>query len=145
MSAAVVNEAPLLMVRNLSTRFRMGSVDMMAVRGIDLEVQRREVLGIIGESGSGKSVTGLSLLRLLPAHATVTADHLSFAGRELLPLGEEDFRRLRGTHLAMVFQDPVGAFNPAKSIGWHLDRIMPALRPARIGKVLTSHKVRTDG
>ena len=148
MSVAVANEAPLLMVRNLSTRFRMGSVDMMAVRGIDLEIQRREVLGIIGESGSGKSVTGLSLLRLLPAHATVTADHLSFAGRELLPLDEEDFRRLRGTHLAMVFQDPVGAFNPAKSIGWHLDRIIAraATREDRQGVDLTqsAHRWLTD-
>jgi oligopeptide/dipeptide ABC transporter ATP-binding protein len=148
MSAAVASEPPLLEVRNLSTRFRMGAVDMLAVRRVDLAVARREVLGIIGESGSGKSVTGLSLLRLLPAHATVTADLLRFAGRELLPLDDEAFRQLRGTHLAMVFQDPVGAFNPAKSIGWHLDRIIAraATREDRQGIDLTqdAHRWLTD-
>ena len=65
MSAAVANEAPLLEVRNLSTRFRMGRDEVQAVRSVDLLLKRREVLGIIGESGSGKSVTGLSILRLL--------------------------------------------------------------------------------
>ncbi len=148
MSAAVANEPPLLEVRNLSTRFRMGAVDMLAVRRVDLEVARREVLGIIGESGSGKSVTGLSLLRLLPAHAKVTAEYLRFAGRELLPLDDEAFRQLRGTHLAMIFQDPVGAFNPAKSIGWHLDRIIAraATREDRQGIDLTqdAHRWLTD-
>ncbi|MEQ1612958.1 MAG: ABC transporter ATP-binding protein [Hyphomicrobiaceae bacterium] len=148
MSAAVTNEPPLLEVRNLSTRFRMGAVDMLAVRRVDLEVARREVLGIIGESGSGKSVTGLSLLRLLPAHAKVAAEYLRFAGRELLPLDDEAFRQLRGTHLAMIFQDPVGAFNPAKSIGWHLDRIIAraATREDRQGIDLTqdAHRWLTD-
>jgi peptide/nickel transport system ATP-binding protein len=148
MSAAVANEPPLLEVRNLSTRFRMGSLDMLAVRRVDLEVRRREVLGIIGESGSGKSVTGLSLLRLLPAHATVTADHLRFAGRELLAFDDEAFRQLRGTHFAMIFQDPVGAFNPAKTIGWHLDRIIAraATRADRQGINLTqaAHQWLTD-
>lgn len=139
MSAGVAIEPPLLEVKNLSARFRMGNVDMLAIRRVDLEIRRREVLGIIGESGSGKSVTGLSILRLLPVHAAVTADRLRFEGRELLPLDDEAFRKLRGTHLAMVFQDPVGAFNPAKSIGWHLDRIIAraATRADRQGVDLT--------
>jgi len=123
-SDGTVREPPLLSVRNLSVRFRMGQSDVAAVRRVDLEIRRGEVLGIIGESGSGKSVTGLSLLRLLPAHATVSAESLNFDGRDLRALDDEAFRQLRGTHLAMVFQDPVGAFNPAKTIGWHLDRII---------------------
>ena len=112
MSAAVANEAPLLEVRNLSTRFRMGRDEVQAVRSVDLLLKRREVLGIIGESGSGKSVTGLSILRLLPAHASVSAGKLSFNGQELLPLDDEAFRQLRGTHFAMVFQDPTESLNP---------------------------------
>ncbi|MBL8700676.1 MAG: ABC transporter ATP-binding protein [Alphaproteobacteria bacterium] len=115
---------PLLELRDLAVRFRMGGAEVAAVRRVDLEIRRGEVLGIIGESGSGKSVTGLALLRLLPGHAMVSAERMRFDGRDLQDLDDESFRRLRGTHLAMVFQDPVGAFNPAKSIGWHLEHIM---------------------
>ncbi len=134
-AVAVAQDAPLLEVRNLSVRFRMGDADMLAVRRVDLEIRRGEVLGIIGESGSGKSVTGLAILRLLPSHAMVTADYLRFGGRDLQELDDQAFRQLRGTHLAMVFQDPVGAFNPAKTIGWHLDRIIAraGTRAARQG------------
>jgi oligopeptide/dipeptide ABC transporter ATP-binding protein len=117
-------EPPVLDVRNLRTSFRLGASELQAVRRVDLEIRRGEVLGIIGESGSGKSVTGLSLLRLLPANAVVAADRLAFNGRELGALDDRAFRELRGVHLAMIFQDPVGAFNPAKTIGWHLTRII---------------------
>jgi peptide/nickel transport system ATP-binding protein len=119
---------PLIEARNLATRFRLGDTYIEAVRQVDLEVADGEVLGVIGESGSGKSVTALSLLRLLAANAETTADVLTFRGRSLLGLSEKEFRSLRGTHLAMVFQDPVGAFNPAKTIGWHLARVIDRAR-----------------
>ena len=148
MSAGLATEPPLLEVHNLATHFRMGRAEVQAVRRVDLTLRRREVLGIIGESGSGKSVTGLSILRLLPAHARVTADQLKFASTDLLSLDDEAFRQLRGTHLAMIFQDPVGAFNPAKTIGWHLDRIIAraAKRADRQGLDLTqdAHRWLTD-
>jgi oligopeptide/dipeptide ABC transporter ATP-binding protein len=136
---AEVREEPLLDVRNLSARFLMGRATVQAVRRVDLWLARREVLGIIGESGSGKSVTALSILRLLPRHAEVAADRLQFAGQNLLSLSDNEFRDLRGTHMAMVFQDPVGAFNPAKRIGWHLDRIISraATRSDRQGRDLS--------
>ena len=139
MSPAAAAPPPVLEVRNLSTRFRIGKGAVHAVRRVDLTIARREVLGIIGESGSGKSVTGLSILRLLPSHAIVSADRLAFGGRDLGALDDEAFRQLRGTHLAMIFQDPVGAFNPAKTIGWHLNRILSraALRADRKGSELT--------
>ena len=148
MSTPLASEPLLLEVENLSTRFQLGRSEVQAVRRVDLALRRREVLGIIGESGSGKSVTGLSILRLLPGHATVSSDKLHFNGRDLTALDDEAFRELRGTHLAMVFQDPVGAFNPAKTIGWHLDRIIAraATRGDRRGMKLTqdAHRWLTD-
>jgi oligopeptide/dipeptide ABC transporter ATP-binding protein len=112
--------AALLEIRKLTARFRIGAATIEAVRGVDLDIAEGEVLGIIGESGSGKTVTGLAILRLLPANAEVAADRLSFRGLPLLALPDEEFRTLRGRHLAMVFQNPAGSFNPAKTIGWHL-------------------------
>jgi oligopeptide/dipeptide ABC transporter ATP-binding protein len=114
--------ATVLDIRNLCARFRTGGAAVEVVRGVDLAIGEGEVLGIIGESGSGKTVTGLSILRLLPANAEVSADVLSFRGSPLLTLTDEAFRALRGTHLAMIFQNPAGSFNPAKTIGWHLAR-----------------------
>lgn len=114
--------ATVLEIRNLCARFRTGGAAVEVVRGVDLAIGEGEVLGIIGESGSGKTVTGLSILRLLPANAEVSADVLNFRGSPLLTLTDEAFRALRGTHLAMIFQNPAGSFNPAKTIGWHLAR-----------------------
>src|SRR5260221_655712 len=120
--------APVLAIRNLTARFRTGNTSVDAVRGVDFDIGEGEVLGIIGESGSGKTVTGLAILRLLPANAEVAADQLDFRGRNLLALADKEFRALRGTHLAMVFQNPTGSFNPAKTIGWHLARAAERLR-----------------
>ena len=112
----------VLEIRNLCARFRTDGPDVDAVRGVDFALGEGEVLGVIGESGSGKTVTGLAILRLLSSNAEVTAEVLNFRGRPLLGLTDEAFRALRGTHLAMIFQNPAGSFNPAKTIGWHLAR-----------------------
>src|SRR5690606_18132402 len=77
----------------------------------------------IGESGSGKTITGLALLRLLPEATQIKADRALFKGKDLLKVDENCFNRLRGINLAMIFQDPVASFNPAKTIGWHFHAI----------------------
>jgi len=112
--------AALIEVVNLSTAFAVGSQRVEAVRGVSFSIAAGEVFGLIGESGSGKTVTGLSLLRLLPPHASVEADAMRFRGEELARLSGEGFRALQGVQLAMIFQDPVGSFNPAKTVAWHL-------------------------
>ncbi|HEX2134821.1 MAG TPA: ABC transporter ATP-binding protein [Microvirga sp.] len=124
--------SPLIEIRNLQVRFRVGDGEVEAVRGVSLDIRRGEVLGVIGESGSGKTVSMTALLRLLPDNARVTADALTFAGEPVLAPSPAEFRAWRGGRLAMIFQNPTGAFNPAKTIGWHLDRI--AKRRVEIGR-----------
>lgn len=112
-----------LEVRGLNAGFESNGRVVPVVEDVDLDVRKGEFLGLIGESGSGKTVTGMALLRLLPENAVTTAACLDFRGSALLEMDDEAFRALRGNHLAMVFQDPTGAFNPAKRIGWHLQRV----------------------
>jgi peptide/nickel transport system ATP-binding protein/oligopeptide transport system ATP-binding protein len=115
-----VSASALIEVMNLRTSFAVGGERVEAVRGVSFSIAPGEVLGLIGESGSGKTVTGLSLLRLLPSHASVAADAMRFGGQELAELSDQQFRSLQGIRLAMIFQDPVGSFNPAKTVAWHL-------------------------
>jgi|GEM_PF-6428229 len=106
---------PLLELRNLTVH----AGELALVRGVTLTLRPGETLGIIGESGSGKTITCLALLRLLPEGLGATADAILWRGRDLAGLSEREFRPCRGREMAMVFQDPVGSFNPAKRIGWH--------------------------
>ena len=112
--------SPLLDIENLRTAFVVGNERVEAVRGVSFSIEAGEIFGLIGESGSGKTVTGLSLLRLMPPHASVQIDAMRFRGKDLTSWSEEAFRSLQGVELAMIFQDPVGSFNPAKTISWHL-------------------------
>jgi peptide/nickel transport system ATP-binding protein len=106
----------LLEVRNL--RIHAGSVEV--VRQVDMVLHPGETIGVIGESGSGKTVTCLALLRLLPDGLKADTDVMVWRDADLGLLSDRQFRPYRGRQMAMVFQDPVGSFNPAKTIGWHL-------------------------
>lgn len=110
----------ILEVEGLQTSFAVGARRVDAVRDVSFTIRRGESLGLIGESGSGKTVTGLSLLRLLPDHAALAVRTLRYKGRDLVALTEAEFGALRGVEMAMIFQDPVGSFNPAKKMGWQL-------------------------
>jgi len=109
----------LVDIQGLRVSIRGDDGPVEILHGVDLSVMRGEILGVIGESGSGKTMTGLSLLRLLPTNARAEAEQLRFDQIDLPLLGDGDFNALRGVRLAMIFQDPVGSFNPAKTIGWH--------------------------
>jgi peptide/nickel transport system ATP-binding protein len=117
--AATDRRAPIVEIRGLKAGFATAEGRTDVLHGVDLSVARGEIHGVIGESGSGKTLTGLSLLRLMPGNAVVEAQALRFDGVDLPSLAGEDFDALRGVRMAMIFQDPVGAFNPAKRIGWH--------------------------
>ncbi len=99
------------------------------VRSVDLDLRAAEVLGLIGESGSGKTMTGLALLRLEPEHAEIGARIMRLGGMDLLSASTAELRQARGRKIAMIFQDPVGAFNPAKRINWHARQVLRRRNP----------------
>ncbi len=116
--------SPVLTVRNLCVRIGAEDSAPLLVRGVNLDLVPGETLTLIGESGSGKTLTSLALLHLLPQGMRLHADVLLLRERDIGRLDEPQFRELRGRRLAMIFQDPVGAFNPAKRIGWHLRAVL---------------------
>jgi peptide/nickel transport system ATP-binding protein len=115
---------PVLRIRDLHIRFRTPGRRTTAVAGIDLDVGAGEILGVVGETGCGKTVTGLSVLGLLPDTAEVEAAELRLLGRDLLSLSDAEWRELRGTDVAMVFQNPTNSFNPVFTIGSQLRDVL---------------------
>ncbi|MBI5030167.1 MAG: ABC transporter ATP-binding protein [Chloroflexi bacterium] len=115
----------MLQVNNLTTIFptRRGTVN--AVSGVSLDLQAGEILGVVGESGCGKSVTMLSILRLVSSPGRITAGEINFQGRDLLKLSSDQIRKIRGKEIAMVFQDPLTTLNPVFSVG---EQIQESLR-----------------
>jgi peptide/nickel transport system ATP-binding protein len=123
--AAAAPAAPLFSVRDLSVRFtRRGRPDVRAVDGVSFDVAPGQTVGIVGESGSGKSVTSLAALGLLPKRAVRVAGSAYFDGRDLLALGENQLRDLRGSDVTMVFQDPLSSLNPVLTIGRQLTEVL---------------------
>ncbi|TMK90518.1 MAG: ABC transporter ATP-binding protein [Actinobacteria bacterium] len=114
--SAVRNE-PLLAVEDLRVHFWTGGGTVHAVNGISFEIGPGETLGIVGESGCGKSVTALALLGLLPRAGRVRSGTAHFDGRDLLQLKQRALRRIRGRQIAMIFQDPMTSLNPVLTIG----------------------------
>ena len=114
----------LLEIKNLRTTFSTMQSKADAIRGVDLQVKENEILGIVGESGSGKSVTMKSVMGLLPRSAKVTADVLTYKGEDLTEKTEKQLRKFRGREMAMIFQDPMTALNPLRTIGYHLTEVI---------------------
>ena len=120
LDASIDASAAVLDVQGLTVDLPVAGGSLHAVRGVDLRVGRGETLCLVGESGSGKSMTALSLMALLPARATRQARRLALLGQDLLAADEAHMRELRGHRVAMVFQEPMTALNPAWTIGEQL-------------------------
>ncbi len=117
----------LLQIRNLKTHFNTDSGVAKAVDGLDLDIYQGEVLGLVGESGSGKTVTALSILRLIPNPPGEIVDgSIVFKGRELLGLSWEEIRKIRGSEISMIFQEPMTSLNPVFTIGMQLSEMITA-------------------
>ena len=114
----------LLTIKNLTVQFATATGPFTAVDGIDVSVDREEVLAIVGESGSGKSVSMLAVMGLLPDTATVTADEMTFDGRNLLAMTPAERRRLIGREITMIFQEPIASLNPSFTVGFQIEEVL---------------------
>ena len=109
--------AKVLELENLRTEFRMRTGSVVAVDGVSFDVDEGECVGIVGESGCGKSTTGLSIMRLLPNNGHLTGGSVTLLGRDLAGLDEKTMRKVRGDEVALIPQDPMTSLNPTMSIG----------------------------
>ncbi len=117
--------SPLLSVRDLVTGFPTESGTLRAVDGVSFDVPQGSTVGLVGESGCGKSMTALSLLRLVPPPGAIESGVLEFRGRDLRKLTEREMRSIRGNEISMIFQEPMTSLNPVYTIG---SQIVEAIR-----------------
>jgi len=123
-----VNE-PLVSVENLHVRFQTYAGQVHAVNGVSLDIQRGEIFGLVGETGCGKSVTGLSLLRLVPPPGEIATGRITFDGQDILSLSEQEMRDIRGARISMIFQDPAASLNPVFTVGEQIELVIRQHQP----------------
>jgi len=116
----MVSPDELLNVADLTVEFRTYHGLVKAVEGVDFDIRRREIVGLIGETGCGKTVTGYSLLRLIRSPGRITRGQIVFQGRDLLAMKEGEVRAIRGREIAMIFQRPMSSLNPVFAVGTQL-------------------------
>jgi oligopeptide/dipeptide ABC transporter ATP-binding protein len=116
--------APILSVRDLRTNFFTDDGVVQAVRGVSFDVMPGETLGVVGESGCGKSVTALSIMGLVQPPGRVVGGEIVFRGQDLLKMPHEEVREIRGKDIAMIFQDPLSSLNPVLRVGYQIDEAM---------------------
>ena len=123
-SADSVSGQPLLEVRDLRVSFGAGDTERVAVHGVSLTIREGETVALVGESGCGKSLTSLALLKLTPGGCQAVAGVLRLAGEDVSALDEDQMSRIRGKRSAMVFQNPMSALNPVLTIGHQITEVL---------------------
>ncbi|MBV8534897.1 MAG: ABC transporter ATP-binding protein [Alphaproteobacteria bacterium] len=124
-----MSDPPALVVEDLRTSFHVRGGIVRAVDDVSFQIGRGRVLGLVGESGSGKTVTGFSILRLIDPPGRIDGGRILFGGRDLLTLSEPEMRELRGSRIAMVFQDPMMTLNPVLRIDTQMIEAVKAHHP----------------
>jgi dipeptide transport system ATP-binding protein len=114
----------LLSVKNLNIKFQTKKGIIEAVRNVSFEVNSGETLGVVGESGCGKSITNMALLGLLPENAIVTADEINFHGKDLLTLDQKGWEKIRGADIGVIFQDPMSSLNPCYTVEQQIEEVL---------------------
>ena len=133
------NNKPLLEVKGLKTYFYTEDGVVRAVDGVSFEVYPGEVLGLVGESGCGKSVTSLSIMRLISKPGRIDEGEILLDGQDLLKLPEEEMIKVRGNRISMIFQQPQTALNPVFKVGDQLAEVLGVhqdLTPAQVPRTL---------
>ena len=115
---------PLLSIRNLKTYFFTEDGVFRAVDGVSLEIGKKEAVGLVGESGCGKTVTALSIIRLLPPLCRIVSGEILFKGEDLLKKSEDEMRKIRGNKISMIPQDSVSSLNPVLTIGEQIAEVI---------------------
>jgi peptide/nickel transport system ATP-binding protein len=113
-------DTPLLEVRNLKVSFRTEDGDVKAVGGVSFALSEGETLGIVGESGSGKSVTMMSVMRLIVDPNARFEGEVIYKGKDLMTMSQDQMRKVRGSEIAMIFQDPMTSLDPVYRVGWQI-------------------------
>ncbi len=116
---------PVLSVRNLQVEFATRRVALRAIDGISFDIAKGEVLGVVGESGAGKSVTGLAVIGLIDPPGRIAGGEIYLSGMRIDNLPPEEMRRIRGKRIGMIFQDPLTSLNPLYRIG---DQLVETIR-----------------
>ncbi len=122
----------ILKVNNLQVSFKLKDKTFDAIRDVSFEVREGEILGVVGESGSGKSVTMKSIMGILPPNGKVTGGEALFLNEDVITLDGQEKRKILGNDITMIFQDPMTALNPLKTIGFHLTEVV--LRHQKVDK-----------
>ena len=116
------NQTPLLEIKELEVTYSSSGKVKHALNGVSFELNAKETLGIVGETGAGKTTTALSIMRLLPERtARITGGDVLFQGESLLKRTEADMRAIRGAHISMIFQDPMSTLNPLLTVGTQIE------------------------
>ena len=115
---------PLLEIDNLHTYFPTREGIIKAVNGVSLSLEADSILGVMGESGSGKTMTALSVLKLVPFPGQIVSGRIEFDGRDMVKMGDDEMRHIRGRQISLIFQDAASALNPVITVGKQVEELM---------------------